>query len=196
MSAVEIRNAVVRRKSQETTVEVELSLDGRGEADVRTGSRIFDHFLSQIARHGLFDLKIAANGADVHHVVEDVAICLGQAFYKALGEKRGISRMGWALVPMDEALVQVAVDLGGRGYAQVEAPPGPVAELAPDLVRHFFSSLALEGKMNLHSQILRGGNEHHIAEALFKALGRALDLACRPDYRLGDRLPSTKDLIE
>jgi len=155
---------------------------------------MFDHLLSQVARHGLFDIKLSATGDDQHHLVEDVALCLGRALGEALGEKRGIVRVASATVPMDDALAMVAVDIGGRGYTVLELPfsKNDMAGFPTDLVRHFFESLAAEGRINLHARIMYGVNDHHKAEALFKALGRALDMATRVDERAGGELPSTK----
>jgi imidazoleglycerol-phosphate dehydratase len=192
------RRASIKRETKETTIRVELDLDGSGEGDMKTGMRMLDHLLDQLARHGVFDIKISASGSDAHHVVEDVAICLGKAFAQALGNRTGIGRMGWSAVPMDDALAMVAVDLGGRGYAVIEArfTDLTIGELPADLVRHFLVSLANEGRMNLHARIMSGENDHHKAEALFKALARALDAACRVDARLQGRVPSTKEVIE
>jgi imidazoleglycerol-phosphate dehydratase len=159
---------------------------------------MFDHLLTQLARHGIFDLKISATGIDQHHVVEDVAISLGKAFNQALGRKQGIARMAHAVVPMDETLAMVAVDIGGRAYNMVEVSFSDVGidELSSDLVRHFLVSFATEAKINLHAKVLIGINDHHKAEALFKALARALDSATRIDERIIDRIPSTKEVIE
>ncbi len=192
------RHVTVKRETKETTIRVELDLDGSGESDMKTGLRMLDHMLDQLARHGVMDLSVSASGSDVHHVVEDVAICLGKAMTKALGDRTGISRMGWAAVPMDEALALVSVDLGGRGYSSVDAAFGEVniGDLPSDLVRHFMVSLATEAKMNLHARVMAGENDHHKAEALFKALAKAIDAATRIDPRLGGRIPSTKEVIE
>lgn len=192
------RKAKVTRETAETNVRVELNVDGRGEFEIVTGIRMFDHFLSQLARHGIFDLKISATGADQHHVVEDVAISLGKAFNQALGQKEGIVRMGHGVVPMDETLAMVAVDIGGRGYSAVEVSFADVTigELSSDLVRHFLVSFAAEAKINLHARVITGVNDHHKAEALFKALARALDSATRIDPRIEGRVPSTKEVIE
>ncbi|HEX7475068.1 MAG TPA: imidazoleglycerol-phosphate dehydratase HisB [Dehalococcoidales bacterium] len=191
------RKASVKRNTQETSIGLELNLDGSGQWETCTGIRMFDHLLSQLAQHGKFDLKCAANGTDLHHVIEDVAICLGKAFSEALGEKRGIVRMGYALVPMDDVLVEVAVDLSGRPYTVLSLPfkDNDMAGFPADLIRHFLESFASEGRMNLHAAIRYGSNDHHKAEALFKALGRALDIATRIDPRLGNDLPTTKDLL-
>jgi imidazoleglycerol-phosphate dehydratase len=192
------RKSTIKRETQETSVGLELNLDGTGKWEICTGIRMFDHLLSQFAQHGKFDLKCAANGPDQHHVIEDVAICLGKALAEALGEKRGIVRMGDALVPMDDALVMVAVDLSGRSYTVLNLPflDNDMAGFPSDLVRHFLESLAAEARMNLHAEVKYGTNDHHKAEALFKALGRALDAATRLDPRLGNELPTTKDWLE
>ena len=192
------RKARVVRETAETNVRVELNIDGWGQFQITTGIRMFDHLLSQLAQHGVFDVKLSAAGPDQHHVVEDVTICLGKAFNQALGEKQGIVRMAHAVVPMDEALAAVAVDIGGRSYSVVEAVFDKVniGELSADLVRHFLVSFASEAKINLHAKVLSGINDHHKAEALFKALGRALDSATRIDERILGRVPSTKEVIE
>jgi len=192
------RKAKVTRETAETNVRVELNIDGTGEFEVTTGIRMFDHLLTQLARHGIFDLKISATGADQHHVVEDVAISLGKAFNQALGRKQGIVRMAHAVIPMDETLAMVAVDIGGRAYNMVEVSFSDVSidELSSDLVRHFLVSFATEAKINLHAKVLTGMNDHHKAEALFKALAQALDSATRIDERIIGRVPSTKEVIE
>ena len=192
------RKAKVSRETAETSIRVELNIDGCGQFEITTGIRMFDHLLSQLARHGVFDIKLSASGADQHHVVEDVAISLGKAFNQALGEKRGITRMAHAIVPMDEALAAVAVDIGGRAYSVIEASfaKTSIDKLNADLVRHFLVSFASEAKINLHAKVLTGINDHHKAEALFKALGRALDTATRIDERIVGRIPSTKEVIE
>jgi len=192
------RKAKVDRETAETNVKVELNIDGSGEFQITTGIRMFDHLLSQLVQHGVFDIKVSASGPDQHHVVEDVAISLGKAFGKALGKKQGIVRMAHALVPMDESLAQVAVDIGGRVYSTIEADfsEASIGDLDADLIRHFLSSFASEAKINLHAKVLSGINDHHKAEALFKALGRALDSATRVDERILGRVPSTKETIE
>lgn len=191
------RKSTIKRNTQETSIGLELNLDGSGKWEITTGIRMFDHLLSQMAQHGKFDIKCAANGTDIHHVVEDVAICLGKAFGEALGEKRGIVRMGDALVPMDDVLVMLAVDLSGRSYTVLDLPfsNNDMPGFSADLIRHFLESFAAEARMNLHAKVMSGTNDHHKAEALFKALGRALDKATRLDLRLGDALPTTKDLL-
>ena len=192
------RKAKVIRETAETNVRVELNIDGSGQFEITTGIRMFDHLLAQLAQHGVFDIKISASGPDQHHLVEDVAISLGKAFNQALGEKRGIMRMAHSIVPMDEALAAVAVDIGGRSYSVIEAAFSKVnvGELSADLVRHFLVSFASEAKINLHAKVKTGINDHHKAEALFKALGRALDSATRIDERIAGRIPSTKEAIE
>jgi imidazoleglycerol-phosphate dehydratase len=192
------RKATVARETAETNVRVELNIDGSGQFQTTTGIRMFDHLLSHLAQHGVFDIKISTSGPDQHHVVEDVAISLGKAFNQALGKKQGIVRMAHAVVPMDEALAEVAVDIGGRAYSVFEADfnEANIGDLDADLVRHFLVSLASEAKINLHAKVLSGINDHHKAEALFKALARALDSATRIDERIAGRVPSTKEVIE
>ena len=192
------RKATVARETAETNVRVDLNIDGSGQFQTTTGIRMFDHLLSHLAQHGVFDIKISASGPDQHHVVEDVAISLGKAFNQALGKKQGIVRMAHAVVPMDEALAEVAVDIGGRVYSVIEADfkEASIGDLNADLVRHFLVSLASEAKINLHAKVLSGMNDHHKAEALFKALARALDTATRIDERIAGRIPSTKEVIE
>ena len=188
----------VKRETKETIISVELDIDGSGKWEITTGIRMFDHLLSQLAQHGVFDINISATGSDQHHVVEDVAICLGKALGEALGEKRGIIRMADVAVPMDDALSMVALDISGRGYTVLDLEFGDndMFGFPTDLVRHFLESFAYEARINLHARVLYGSNDHHKAEALFKALGRALDTATRVDERISDELPSTKDLLE
>ncbi len=192
------RVSTVKRETKETSISLELNIDGTGKWEVNTGLGMFDHLLAQLAQHGVFDIKISASGDDQHHLVEDVALCLGKAFGEALGEKRGIVRMGDAVVPMDDVLVMVAVDISGRGYTVLDLPftDNDMAGFPTDLVRHFLESFAAEARLNLHTKVLYGVNDHHKAEALFKSLGRALDAATRIDERIGGGLPSTKDLPE
>ena len=192
------RQATVKRETKETNIDLELNIDGSGKCEVNTGISMFDHLLEQVARHGVFDIKLSATGDDQHHLVEDVAICLGKALSEALGEKRGIVRMANAVVPMDDALAMVAVDIGGRGYTVLELPfsENDMAGFPTDLVRHFLESFATEARLNLHARVVYGVNDHHKAEALFKALGRALDTATRIDERITGELPSTKELLE
>jgi imidazoleglycerol-phosphate dehydratase len=192
------RTAKINRETTETKVSLELGIDGTGQAKINTSIQMFDHLLSQTAKHGRFNLVVTASGDDAHHVIEDVAICLGKAFGEALGEKRGIVRMGDAAVPMDDALAGVAVDISGRGYSVLELPfaDNDMAGFPTDLIRHFLESLAIEARCNLHAKIFYGTNDHHKAEALFKALGRALDMATGLDGRISGELPSTKGRLE
>jgi imidazoleglycerol-phosphate dehydratase len=192
------RKAKVTRETKETSIKVELNIDGKGQSEITTGIRFFDHMLNQLAQHGIFDIKLSATGADQHHVVEDVAISLGKAFNQALEDRRGIVRMAHAVVPMDDALALVALDIGGRGYAAFEASFNntSIEKMPAGLIRHFFVSLASEAKLNIHAKVLSGIDDHHKAEALFKALARALDAATRIDERITGRIPSTKDTIE
>jgi imidazoleglycerol-phosphate dehydratase len=188
------------RETSETTVKVEINLDGTGQYEVKTGNGMLDHMLAQLARHGLLDLKVEAKGdlgPGWHHLVEDVGITLGQALRQAVGEGKGIVRMGHAVVPLDETLVQVALDLGGRGYAVVDIGLSNelVGDLPGDLLRHFLESLAFESRMSLHAKIIQGVNPHHKAEATFKALARALNVALRIDPRRAGDVPSTKGTI-
>ena len=192
------RKSIIKRDTKETSISLELNIDGSGKWDIATGIKMFDHLLSQVARHGVFDIKISATGDDQHHLVEDVAICLGKALGEALGEKRGIIRMADATMPMDDVLAMVAVDISGRGYTVLGLPftDNDMAGFPTDLIRHFLESFAIEARLNLHARVIYGTNDHHKAEALFKALGRALGTATRIDERLGGELPSTKDLLE
>jgi len=200
VAAREPRIGRVHRQTRETDVALTVVLDGHGHAKVATGVGFLDHMLDSLARHGLFDLEVESKGdlhVDDHHTVEDVAIALGQALREAIGEGRGIRRMGHAIVPMDEALALVAVDVSGRGVADVEVPlDGPtVGGLKVQMVPHFFRSLALEAKMSLHVQALKGANDHHKVEACFKALAKALDWATQIDDRAADEVPSTKGML-
>jgi imidazoleglycerol-phosphate dehydratase len=192
------RTASVKRETTETNISLKLNLDGTGKADIQSGTRMLDHMLSQLARHGTFDISLSATGDDTHHLVEDVAICLGKALNEALGERRGIVRMADASVPMDDALAMVALDLSGRGYAMLDLPftENDMFGFPADMVRHFLETLALEGRFNLHARILYGTNDHHKTEALFKALAKAMDRATRIDSRIADRLPSTKEHMQ
>lgn len=191
------RTSTIKRETKETSISLELNIDGSGKDEMVTGIRMFDHLLSQLAKHGVFDIKVSATGDDQHHLVEDVAICLGKALSEALGDKRGIVRMANASVPMDDALATVAVDISGRGYAVLDLPfaDNDMFGFPSDLVRHFLEAFAAEARINLHARIEYGSNDHHKAEALFKALGRALDAATRIDERILGELPTTKDML-
>lgn len=197
---MESRKANIARRTGETQISVAIDLDGTGHCRIQTGSGMFDHLMAQLSRHGLMDLEITATG-DVevgwHHLVEDTAICLGRALREAVGEARGITRTAHSYVPLDEALAFVAVDFGGRGYAVIDAPigEGDLGGLSGSLIHHFLESLALEGKFNLHARLLYGANNHHKAEAIFKALARTLRAAAERDERRASGIPSTKDVI-
>ena len=193
-----VRLSNIERKTGETNISLALNIDGSGKYEINTGIKMFDHLLSQMAKHGRFDLKLLASGDDEHHVIEDVAICLGKALAEALGDKRGIIRMADATVPMDDSLAMIAVDISGRGYTVLELPfaDNDMAGFPTDLIRHFLESLAIEARLNLHARIIYGTNDHHKAEALFKALGRALDMATSLDERISGELPSTKGRLE
>lgn len=191
------RTAEVGRRTAETEVTIRLDLDGRGDADIHTGIPFLDHMLDLLARHGRFDLSVEATGdleVDAHHTTEDIGIVLGDAFRQALGDKRGIARYGFAYVPMDEALVRCVLDLSGRPYSVFEAPmPAPrVGTLDTDLVEHFCQTLADHARMNLHIDLIRGRNTHHIIEAVFKSLALALHDATRI---VREDLPSTKGTL-
>jgi len=192
------RISTIKRHTKETNIILKLGLDGTGDYKIDTGINMLDHLLSQTAKHGRLDLNIKATGDDEHHVSEDIAICLGKALNEAMGEKLGIVRMGDAAVPMDDALAMVVVDLSGRGYCVLDLPfkRNDMRGFPTDLIRHFLEAFAVEAKLNLHGRILYGTNDHHKAEALFKALGRALDIATRVDTRVSGKLPSTKQRIE
>jgi len=199
-SSQTVRTAEIRRETRETRITVAVNLDGQGEAQLDTGLPFFEHMLEQVARHGLLDLHIAADGdleIDAHHTVEDVGITLGQAFAQAMGEKRGIFRYGHAYVPLDEALSRVVLDCSGRPGLEygVEYPRARIGDFDVDLLREFFQGFVNHAKVTLHIDNLRGRNAHHIAETVFKAFGRALRAALEPDPRLGDITPSTKGTL-
>src|SRR4051794_29083909 len=190
------RTATISRQTKETKIDLSIDLDGSGRAKISTGVGFFDHMLDLLARHGLFDLDVTAEGdlhVDSHHTVEDVGIVLGQALEKALGDKRGIYRYGWAIVPMDESLAQVAVDLSGRpAFVFNVSFTGPnIGQFPVELVEEFLKALATSGRMNLHVTVPYGTNNHHIAEAIFKALAKSLRQATSHDPR-NDDVPSTK----
>ena len=194
------RTSTVERHTQETQITISINLDGTGMHHIQTGIGFLDHMLSHIAVHGLFDLEVNAQGdlhIDVHHTVEDVAIALGQAFDRALGERLGIVRMASAYTPMDESLALVSLDLSGRPYAVIQASwhTPAVGGIPTSLFDHFLESFAFNLRANLHAQVLYGKDDHHQAEALFKALGRALDAASQIDPRRSGRVPSTKGTL-
>jgi imidazoleglycerol-phosphate dehydratase len=200
MAKEDIRQAKASRKTKETDITCLLSLDGSGEGVSDTGLPFFDHMLDHVRKHGLFDLTVRARGdleIDEHHTVEDVAILLGEALTKAVGDKTGIQRFGHARVPMDEALADVTVDLSGRAAFvwQVEFPHGhQVGAMNGAIFEHFFETLASRAQLNLHVLVPYGKNTHHILEGIFKAFGRALDAATRKDARRTD-VPSTKGVL-
>jgi len=194
------RRATVDRQTAETRIHVELAIDGTGIAEVSTGIGFYDHMLTAFARHGRFDLKVDADGdlhIDEHHTMEDVALAVGQALDAALGDRAGIVRMGDALVPLDEALIQVAVDISGRPFAALsfDFVGERVGEAPTEMIPHVLSSFATAAKLTLHVRQLAGANDHHIAEAAMKALGRALDAATRLDDRIAGQVPSTKETL-
>jgi imidazoleglycerol-phosphate dehydratase len=192
-----MRTASLQRKTNETEISIELNLDGTGQNNIATGIGFLDHMLSHVAIHGLFDLTVKAKGdlnIDVHHTVEDVALVLGSVFDQALADRKGIVRMSSCFVPMDETLAFVAIDLSGRPYAVIEAEWGmsPVGNIPTSLFPHFLESFAITSRSNLHARILYGRDDHHKAEALFKALARALAGATQLDPRRMGVIPSTK----
>ena len=192
-----MRQAQVNRNTLETQIEVRLNLDGTGKSALATGVGFFDHMLDQVARHGMLDLEIKAKGdlhIDAHHTVEDVGITLGQAFARAIGDKKGVRRYGHAYVPLDEALSRVVIDISGRPgleYA-VDYVRGLVGDFDIDLVYEFFQGFVNHAQVTLHIDNLKGRNAHHQAETIFKAFGRALRMAVEPDQRASGVLPSTK----
>ncbi len=203
MTALDLpaRAAALERATGETQIAISVNLDGQGRYDVDTGNGFLDHMVSQISRHGLFDIDLKARGdtrVGWHHLVEDTAIMLGRAFGQALGEPRGIRRMGHAIVPLDETLVMVAVDWSGRPYASVETTLNDtmVETLSGDLIAHFLESFAIEARINLHAKVIAGVSPHHKAEALCKALARALRDAVEPDPRASGQVPSTKGVLD
>ncbi|UXX84115.1 imidazoleglycerol-phosphate dehydratase HisB [Roseovarius pelagicus] len=195
-----MRRATVTRKTNETDITVEIALDGSGMYDNETGVGFFDHMLDQLARHSLIDMTVRCAGdlhIDDHHTVEDVGIALGQALNEALGDKRGIHRYGSCLLPMDDALVRAALDLSGRPYLvwNVDLPTAKIGSFDTELVREFFQALTTHSGMTLHVDALHGINSHHIAEAAFKAVARALRSAIETDPRKSDAIPSTKGAL-
>jgi imidazoleglycerol-phosphate dehydratase len=195
-----MRKANLHRKTAETEIRVGLTLEGHGKYEISTGIRFFDHMLELFTRHGGFDLKLAALGdldVDQHHTVEDVGIVLGEAFNQALGNRRGILRAGYFLMPMDETLGLAAVDFGGRAVAvvQTKVRVTRVGDLQTELVEDFFEGFARGARANIHARVLYGRSSHHKIEALFKAFARALRVACSRDRQLGRMLPSTKGLL-
>ncbi|MFF2654354.1 imidazoleglycerol-phosphate dehydratase HisB [Streptomyces sp. NPDC058045] len=200
MPANSPRTARISRATKETSIELELDLDGTGQVDISTGVGFYDHMLTQLGRHGLFDLRIHTRGdlhIDTHHTVEDTAIALGQAFDQALGDRRGVSRYADRSIPLDEALARVVVDVSGRPYLVFTQPEGlapTIGDYDTTLTQHVWESFAFNARMALHVDVLRGRNAHHVAEAQFKAAARALRDACALDPR-EPGIPSTKGLL-
>jgi imidazoleglycerol-phosphate dehydratase len=195
-----MRTAEISRQTNETQIQIKLDLDGSGKREITTGIGFFDHMLTHLAVHGLFDLTVQAKGdleVDTHHTIEDVALALGHAFDKALGNRTGIIRMGDCFAPMDETLAHVALDLSGRPYAVIQADwhTPYISNIPATLFPHFFESFAMTARCNLHARILYGRDDHHQAEALFKAWARALDQATKLDPRSAGLIPSTKGII-
>jgi len=195
-----MRKAIVERKTNETEIKLRINLDGRGQYNINTGIPFFDHMLTQVALHGLFDFEIQARGdleVDQHHTIEDVALVLGQGFREALGDKAGIERVGEALVPMDESLCQVILDFSGRPYLvyDVAWEDPRVAGFPVTLVEHFFYSFSMTSKSTLHARVLYGRDNHHKVEGLFKAFGRALRMAAALDPRRQGQIPSSKGVL-
>ena len=194
------RTGEVERTTKETAIRLSVDLDGTGVAKVATGVGFFDHMLEQLGRHSLIDLAVDAEGdlhVDSHHTVEDVGIALGTALTQALGDKRGIRRYGWAAVPMEEALVLVALDLSGRPFLAFDAPvpSEQIGTYDPDLTEEFFMALTRSGGITLHVRLLSGRNSHHIVEGVFKAVAKALRIAVEVDPRVGGEVPSTKGVL-
>lgn len=190
------RTSVIKRQTAETKIELSFNIDGKGKGEIDTKVPFFDHMLSLFARHGLFDLKVKAQGdieVDSHHTVEDVGICLGQAIAESLGEKEGITRYGYSLLPMDETLVAVAIDISGRPHLayDIELPVETIGNFDTSLVSEFLQAVVSNAGLTLHVRLLTGKNPHHMVEAVFKGLGRALDMATTIDPRISD-IPSTK----
>ena len=191
------RTSETNRKTGETDISIKVNLDGSGDYKIETGNGMFDHLLAQISRHGLIDLEISATGdthVGWHHLVEDTAIVLGKSFKEAVGEGRGIVRMGHTFVPLDEALVLTVIDYSGRGYSIIDSPltESDLGGLPSDLIRHFMETFAREGGFNLHLTVIAGMNNHHIAEASFKSIARSLKAALSFDPRQGETISSTK----
>ncbi len=194
------RQATVRRETRETVVDVSINIDGRAQYDVSTGSLMLNHLIDQLGRHSGFDLTVRAEGLndpDGHHTAEDTGIVIGRALGEALGDRTGIRRMAHETVPLDDALTTAVVDLGGRGYAAIglQFSTGMMGDLRTELVAHVLESIAREGRINLHVVQHAGVNDHHIAEATFKALAKALDTATRRDERFAGVAPSTKGTL-
>lgn len=195
-----MRKSVIQRSTAETRIRVAFNLDGKGRFESRTGIRFLDHMLNLVARHGAFDLEVQAAGdldVDQHHTVEDVGIALGEAVNKALGNRHGINRAGYFVMPMDETLAVAAIDLGGRAHTVIDTKVKVrlVGDLQSELVHDFFEGFAMGARANVHLKVLYGRSNHHKVEACFKAFARALRVACAKDKRMARMLPSTKGLL-
>ena len=195
-----MRRGVIDRRTTETQIQLAIGLEGRGRYEVRTGIRFLDHMLELFARHGAFDLKIACTGdldVDQHHTVEDLGIALGEAIAQALGDRRGINRAGYFVMPMDETLAVAAIDLGGRPHVAVDLKlkVKQVGDLQAELIHDFFEGFSIGARANVHLKVLYGRSSHHHVEAVFKAFARALRVACSKDKQLKTMLPSTKGLL-
>jgi|SRR5687767_12638633 len=195
-----MRTAEISRQTNETQITIKLNLDGIGQHEIDTGIGFLDHMLTHLAVHGFFDLSVKAQGdleIDTHHTVEDVALTLGQTFDKALGDRKGIVRIGDCFAPMDETLAHVAIDLSGRSYAVIQAEWNTpyIGSIPTSLFAHFFESFAVTARCNLHARVLYGRDDHHQAEAIFKAWARALDIATQIDPRRAGVIPSTKGTL-
>lgn len=194
-----MRNSCVERKTLETEIYVSVNLDGKGKKHVDTGIKFYDHMLEQLASHGHFDLEIKVKSldGDPHHIVEDVAITLGEAFKKALGDKKGINRYGWSIVPMDESLTMCSIDLSGRSYLaySAEIREEITRDMPVTLVKHFFQSFSSGSSSTLHIKLLDGEDVHHKIESMFKAFAKALNIACSINNEYSDVVPSTKGVI-
>jgi imidazoleglycerol-phosphate dehydratase len=195
-----VRQGVINRITTETQIKLKLGIEGQGRYQVSTGIRFFDHMLELFTRHGAFDLTLAATGdldVDQHHTVEDIGIALGEAVSQALGNRRGINRAGYFVMPMDETLAVAAIDLGGRPHASIDLKlkVRNVGDLQAELIHDFFEGFAIGARANVHMKVLYGRSSHHHVEAVFKAFARALRVACSKDKQLAKQLPSTKGLL-
>ena len=194
------RRASLQRRTKETDIKIELNIDGKGKTDILTPIPFLNHLLDNFGKHGLFDLKIKAEGdieIDQHHTVEDIGICLGEAFKEALGDKKGINRAGYFIFPLDEALSVVALDISGRAFLDFNCKfkKQKIGDLDSDLIKEFFWGFVRHLEATLHIRVLAGENDHHKAESVFKAFGKAMKIACSKEKRILKELPSTKGLI-
>ena len=194
------RKASITRKTEETNISIKIDIDGTGKSNIATSNGMFDHLLAQLSKHSLMDLTVSVSGDQEvgwHHIVEDTAISLGQALSKTIGNAKGIIRMGHAIVPLDESLAMVAVDVGGRGYTVLNTNLGDsdLGGLSGTLIEHFLDSLSRESRINIHVNLMYGSNNHHKAEAIFKALAKSLRAAMNHDEKVSNQIPSTKGVI-